>query len=158
MNSSWGGVFQPGTGETTGWLSAPTGQGSYDYYDPWSSYGGEQYGYTNPYGSNPWWDSQVGNSMINQNPRAAWGAYAYPMMNGSGSSAFDEWLQGQYQKAHAGFEAAQLTNPNMNFLKDYLPRFGGYEDWQRRFNSLSPQERGESYAATSQQARVIPRL
>ncbi len=143
---------------SSSWMDTPTGQGGYDYYDPWSSYGGDQYGFTNPYGDNPFWDSAVGEQYLNSNPNAAWGVYAYPMLEGGGNSAFDEWMMQQRTKAYSGYEAALASNPNLGYLSEYLPSLGSGEDWQRRFQMLSPQDRGEQYGATSAQARTIPRL
>ena len=119
---------------------------TYSYYDPQNTYGGS-------WNLGDWASTPVGGM---QEEKAPQGVYARWLAD-NGFRDFTgagEFARQQYGKMQTGYEAANLTNPDLTF-KNYLAGQGqGLMDQYRR---LTPEQRGENSNVFSPRARYIPR-
>lgn len=116
----------------------------YGLYNPTSNYGASQ-NYSN---------SPLSGILLEQNPNVAIYKYGVDQGIGGGDSSFEKWFRSQYPQIQLAYGAATANNPYMR-QKDFLPTTGGNEDWQRRFQAMSPQQRGENPNTYAPSVRTI---
>ena len=112
--------------------------GSSPYFSGNNLYGGQQSMWGAPVVSGP------GQSLMNQNPQAAFFRFTSPYAGGQ--DAFSRFTQNQFGNVNRGFQAAQMTNPDIRF-DDYFNSLGGRNFFQQQFNQLSARDRGLSPSA-----------
>lgn len=126
---------------------ATGGSGTYNYYDPTSSYGG------GTYGLGQFAQTGIGKHYLENNKQAAFTRWladnGYRDFTGEG-----EFARQQFGKIETGYEAAAATNPDLNFGQ-YLQQSGG--NLRSQFNRLTPEQRGEQPNVFGPRARYIPR-
>lgn len=84
--------------------------------------------------------SGPGQSLMNQNPQAAFFRWTSPWAGGQ--DAFSNYVQGQgFNKFNQGFQSAQMTNPDLR-LDDYYNSLGGQDFFRSQYNNLSARARG----------------
>lgn len=113
------------------------GGGASNYFNQGSLYGGNQNMWGAPIISGP------GQSAMNQNPQAAYMRWTSPFAGGQ--DAFSRFTQDQFGNVNRGFQAAQMTNPDLRF-DNYYNGLGGLDFFRRQFNQLSARDRGLSPA------------
>lgn len=130
---SWAGNWNPTRGVTQ--MPFPQSGGlSRGYYQPGSLYGAQQSMFNTPIVS--------GNAgYFAEQPQAAYTRFTSPFA--AGEDPFSRFVRNQYGNAYQGFQAALGTNPNLNFMTQYLPGLGGEQYFRNRFQSQAPQLRGE---------------
>ena len=120
------------------------------YYNPYSTYGGDAYGYTTPgaFSSSP-----LGNQYLEDNHDAAftralanWG-YAPNTNQG-------EWGRNQFGRIDDAYKAALGTNPFLTF-QNYLSGVNG--NLQNQWAGMTYQQRGENPGQFGIRSRTIPR-
>lgn len=109
------------------------GGGQNPYFSNNSLYGGSQNMWTAPIVSGP------GQSLMNQNPQAAFFRWTSPYAGGQ--DAFSKYTQNQFGNVNRGFQAAQMTNPDLRF-DDYFNSLGGRDFFARQFNNIAARDRG----------------
>lgn len=107
--------------------------GSSPFFSNNNLYGGQQNMWTAPVVSGS------GQSLMNQNPQAAFLRWTSPYAGGQ--DAFSRFTQNQFNNVNRGFQAAQMTNPDLR-LDDYFNSLGGRDFFARQFNQLGARERG----------------
>jgi hypothetical protein len=107
--------------------------GTSPFFSNQNLYGGQQNMWTAPVVSGS------GNSLMNQNPQAAFLRWTSPYAGGQ--DAFSRFTQGRFNDVNRGFQAAQMTNPDIRF-DDYFNSLGGRDFFARQFNLLGARERG----------------
>lgn len=91
---------------------------------------------------------------LENNPEAIWTRYMGQMGIGlNDTSPFAQYMRQQYQNAYSGFQAGIADDPSLTF-QQYLQDIGT-PDYQRQFQNLSPQQRGENWARYAGPARWI---
>ena len=110
-----------------------TGGSQSQFFNNNNLYGGNQSLWTAPIVSGP------GQSLMNQNPQSAFFRWTSPYAGGQ--DAFSNYTQGQFGNVNRGFQAAQMTNPDIRF-DDYFNSLGGRQFFQSQFNRLGARERG----------------
>ena len=134
--NTWAGAWSP---QNVYSAAIPGAQGlsgaGGSYYNPVSTYGARQSAFTTPIVS--------GNAgYFAENPQAAYTRYTAPFA--TGEDPFSRFVRQQYGNAYQGYQAALGTNPNLNFLNQYLPGLGGEQYFRNRFLSQAPSVRGEA--------------
>ena len=114
-----------------------SGGGQSAFFNPNTNYGGTQNMWGAPIVSGP------GNSLMNQNPQAAYARFTAPF--GGGQDAYSQFVQNQFGNVNRGFQAAQMTNPDIRF-DNYYNGLGGNDFFRQQFNLLSARDRGLSPA------------
>ena len=110
------------------------GGGASPFFSNTNLYGGQQNMWGAPIVSGP------GQSLMNQNPQAAFFRFTSPYAGGQ--DAFSQFVQNRgYQNVNRGFQAAQMTNPDLRF-DDYFNSLGGRDFFARQFANLGARERG----------------
>lgn len=107
--------------------------GSSPFFNNSSLYGGQQSMWGAPIVSGP------GQSLMNQNPGAAFFRWTSPYAGGQ--DAFSRYVQNQQNTVNRGFQAAQMTNPDLR-LDDYFNSLGGRNFFQRQYMLNSARDRG----------------
>jgi hypothetical protein len=135
-----------GSTYNNGYSTPSSGQTSYNYYDPQSTYGGNR-------GVGEWASSPVGSQYLEDNQQAAYTRWL--ASNGySNYTGLGEFARDQYSKVKTGYEAALGTNENLTF-QGYLSGLG--DSISQQYARLTPEQRGENSRAYSPRARYIPR-
>lgn len=116
------------------WGNAGGGSG---FFNLGSLYGGNQNMWGAPIISGP------GDSLMNQNPQSAFYRFTSPFAGGQ--DAYSQYVQNQFGNVNRGFQAAQMTNPDIRF-DDYYNGLGGNDFFRRQYNLLSARDRGLSPA------------
>jgi hypothetical protein len=120
-------------------MPAYTGWNNNPFWRPPNWYGG-----TNPTTgqSQNWYDTPlVRDDLSPDMPRGEYERFLTEQGYG-GFNRKDEWGRGQYNRADSGYQAAQLTNPNLSF-RDYLDTLeGGWLD--NAYAGLSAMARGDN--------------
>jgi hypothetical protein len=80
-----------------------------------------------------------GQSLMNQNPQAAFARFTSPYAGGQ--DAFSRFTQNQFNNVNRGFQAAQMTNPDLRF-DNYFNSLGGRNFFQKQFMNVAARDRG----------------
>jgi len=119
------------------------------YYQPYNTYGSQQYGY----GLGDFAQTPLGGQYLEDNHDAAFTRYLANMGYNPTTNQGD-FARQQFGKVDDAFKAAQATNPFLKFT-DYLNGVNG--QIQNQWNSMTYQQRGENPGMFGIRARTIPR-
>lgn len=123
------------------WTPAQAGQyrpqtgNYYGYFNPNSTYGGEQY--QNGDGSfTPFWEG-LRYQYLNDNPSAVWSMATSPYAGGNAS--FDQWLRSQESSVHDAYLGALANNPDLSY-QQFVDGIG-YQGFVNQYLNQAPQQR-----------------
>jgi hypothetical protein len=120
------------------------------FYNPYNTYGGQQYGY----GLGQFAQTPLGGQYLEDNQDAAFTRFL-ANMGYDPSTNLGDYARQQFGKIGDAFKAAQATNPFLKFT-DYLDQ-NGDQTIRNQFQSLTYQQRGENPGQFGIRARTIPR-
>lgn len=118
---------------------------TFNYYNPGSIYGSDQYTDPRMFGQTP-----LGDIYLEANRDAAYSQFG-ALQGFRDNTALGDYFRAQQSKIGKGYEAAMGNNPNLKF-RDYLNN-----DLAARirddFARLTPDQRGESFSRWAPRAR-----
>jgi hypothetical protein len=114
---------------------------AYSYFDPRSNYGNApgSWGGTQDASQVP-----LGNQYLVDNPQFAYTRFLHHLGAPDDDSPFAQWMRNQYARTQTGFGAALSVNPFLSYHNGYLQSLGNINDWRGRYESQSPELRGDS--------------
>ena len=93
--------------------------------------------------SQDWYNTPVGQTIREQNPNLAYGAYANQQGIANNDNTFNQWFYKQFPRFQQAYGMATMQNPNMS-IDQFLATLPTYNQLQNEFNSMSPAATGRA--------------